>query len=47
LPFLLTFPEEEERKESAEEMRKFKKSQARAKKAQAAVGDSSWGLQCP
>nr|XP_020041304.1 probable ATP-dependent RNA helicase DHX37 [Castor canadensis] len=29
--------EEEERKESAEEMRKFKKSQARAKKAQAAA----------
>lgn len=38
-----SFPEKEDQKDSAEEMRKFKKSRARAKKARVAVRRVSWG----
>lgn len=42
------FPENEDQKDSVEEMRKFKKSRARARKAQAAVRvGEGWGLPCP
>lgn len=38
------FPEKEEQKDSVEETRKFKKSRARARKAQVAVGIGWQGL---